>query len=49
MARRTFIGVRVDPEQLARIDAIADRQGTSRSAVVRQAITDYLRKRRDPK
>ena len=41
-AASMVIGVRVDPELEQRLDAVAQQQGKSRSACIREAIDQYL-------
>jgi predicted transcriptional regulator len=42
MAKTPLLPVRIDPELVAELDAIADREGETRSALVRRALTDLV-------
>ena len=40
--RKAWVGVRLDPDALAALDRLAETLGTSRSAVLRDALTAGL-------
>lgn len=42
---RQFVGVKIDLDDLERVDAIAENEGTTRSNLVREAIANLLERR----
>lgn len=43
--KRTLIAVRVSPEGIKALDKLAKKYGITRSAVVRAALSDYIKRR----
>jgi predicted transcriptional regulator len=46
MNHKTRTWVRLDPETVGRLRAIANRRGSTVSAVIREAVLAYLRRQR---
>ena len=40
--KRHHVGVKLDPEQVPALDAIAAARGTYRAHLIREAVADYL-------
>lgn len=43
-SRRQSVTIRLKPEQQAKLDAVAEKKGTTRSAIMQIAVAEYLDK-----
>ncbi len=40
--QRPYVGVRLEPDQIPKLDEIAAQRGTYRATVIREAVAEYL-------